>query len=688
MKVNKSFGIPAVALIIALVTSLFVTFGAIADDATPPPAETEESPLPPTVEPVPTDAPVEDQPIDATNPPLVSPTEVPAEEATVDSSTLLEQIPENTAVIVTSGTEIEPLATQEAANAFVVGDPIWCPENASSPVPGANGCTGSYATLSALITAVDNGDIPEPNDHGVIWILSGNDLSASFLSFDGSVFSNWKDYRLTLQGGWDGPGLGTTTGSSTFTSPIEIANWNNNVTINDIVVNGSNSTGLYVQTSGDVTLNDINSGGNLGAGAEVISNGNVTLTGVSQFIGNSDTGLYIAADSVVAAQNITANNNGAGNSYGYGAEFNAGTLNLFGTNVFNGNNESGLYAATNGDMTLSNITASGNGAGGGYGAGAELISSSGNVFLDGVNLFAGNLSEGLVVEAANGISISNTSIINNLDTGAYLASAGNVTLDCSQIVGNDGYGVDADTPNLVFNGVALAQNSDDDAINNGSISYHSNSCFSYSSGGNRGHKVDNVVPAELLPPTNKLNVVNGELAKLDCGAFSGAVVSLPDGDGAYLPCTLGEAVRLIDIGRDDIPGFLPRGYRYISSLDLTVMRDNQPLKPLGEAESVWYWSNITNQDGQKGTQVLYWDGENWVEVDGKDVSFMRVFFLVPGVVNADDLSILYWDGANWVKLRDNANLGSGRFVRKGGHWEGLYFEAEVNFIGTFVLAQK
>jgi hypothetical protein len=714
----------AVATAFALVLSLFAGANAFADDATPPPVQTEEPVPPPTEEPVATDTPAENQPSEVVEPPLSTPetpaeetvepplsTETPPEELPADTPTILELLPQATETIVPTETVVESQTTTLAANIFVVNDPIWCPEGAS-PVAGSGGCTSSYASLSSLVYTA-----PEPIGNGVIWITSGNDLSSAFISIDGNVFTNWRNYSLTVQGGWNGDNLGTITSNTTFGRPIEIVNWHNNVTLNDIVMNGVSSSGLTVQTTGNIVLNDISSNGNngigaeltstagditltgvnqfnnnSGTGAELVSNGNVTLTGTNQFTGNGDTGLYVNADGAITAQNITANDNGAGHSYGYGAEFNGSSLDISGTNVFNGNSESGVYADIQGDIAISDITANSNGVAGGYGAGAELISSSGSVILNGSNTFDGNLSEGLAVDAPNGISISGTQLINNLGSGANLISIGDVMLDCSSVVGNAGYGVDADSPNLVFNGVELDQNGGGNVVNSGTISYNSNSCFTYPvNGGNNVVKSSGGginIPSDPTLPANILTTSSGQLSRLDCEQYSGTVLALADGNGAYLPCALGETARLIDMEQDAISNFLPRGYKFISSFNLNIMKQNQPLKTLGEAESIWFWNTGVNENGQEYSQVLYWDGKDWVEAGDKTIPFIRVFFLAPETVNRSDLAIFYWDGSNWVELSDDLNLGSGRFVHRGGYSNGPYFEAEVNFIGTFVLAQK
>ena len=59
-----------------------------------------------------------------------------SDEAAAEEPSLMEQVPENTEVVVLNAEgEVEPLATQEAADAVVESDPIWCPGTTGSQLP-------------------------------------------------------------------------------------------------------------------------------------------------------------------------------------------------------------------------------------------------------------------------------------------------------------------------------------------------------------------------------------------------------------------------------------------------------------------------------------------------------------------------------------------------------------------------
>lgn len=152
----------------------------------------------------------------------------PTEEETTEEP-LLADLPEGTEIVVLNEDgEVVSLASQEAADAIIVGDPVWCPSNVANPTPGLNGCSGSYATFAALIT--DPTFLAGGKD-GVIWIASNyNGADNSTINLNGSILTNLANFKLTLQGGWcDGTdvtcvGLIDLTKPSTFDVMINITN--------------------------------------------------------------------------------------------------------------------------------------------------------------------------------------------------------------------------------------------------------------------------------------------------------------------------------------------------------------------------------------------------------------------------------------------------------------------------------
>lgn len=359
----------------------------------------------------------------------------PLEESTSDvEQTILEQLPENTEIIVLDEEgEPLPLATEEAQEAIAFIDPMWCPVGVK-PKANTGGCTASYANLFALINDIATGVIAEPTKAGVIWIQTGADSSAANIVIDGldPDLGSWSTFALTLQGGWIGTDLSTTiVGPSTFTKTISIINWNAPVTINDISIVNSASYGLHVITTGNVTLKNVTAenNGNYGSRIENDSGtGNVTITN-SKFNNQTNTGgLYIATKGAIVITSITANNN---NGIGaYIQNQNADTpkpVTLAGTNTFNNNNSSGLSIDSKGAITLNNIYANSNTVYGAYIDNDAANPAVQNVTFTGTNEFKYNGSTGLIVSSRGAVLLNNVtantnnfgvSILNNLGTAA------------------------------------------------------------------------------------------------------------------------------------------------------------------------------------------------------------------------------------------------------------------------------
>lgn len=228
---------------------------------------------------------------------------------------VLQELPENTGVIVLDqGEKPLPLVSQEAAQVITQSDPVWCPgDSTQAPTPGANGCTISYSTVAELVA--NAGASIAAN--GTIWITNGpQSLEPGPITIDGSIYTNWANYSLTLQGGWTGTTIGT---NSVFNVPIQILNWNAAVTINNITVQNASGSGLGVATNGgNVAINNSSFRNNRagstyfpwGDGADISPNGgNVTITN-SEFSGNHWDGLYVFNSGQISITDSRFNSNG------------------------------------------------------------------------------------------------------------------------------------------------------------------------------------------------------------------------------------------------------------------------------------------------------------------------------------------------------------------------------------------
>ena len=111
---------------------------------------------------------------------------------------------------------------------------------------------------------------------------------------------------------------------------------------------------MEIETSGDIALDEVSSINNSGNGAELTSLGSVTLTGVNIFDDNDDTGLYISATDDIDVENLSADGNGAGGIAGNGAELYSmsGSVTLSGVNTFEDNFDAGLYVEATGDVDV------------------------------------------------------------------------------------------------------------------------------------------------------------------------------------------------------------------------------------------------------------------------------------------------------------------------------------------------
>ena len=371
--------------------------------------------------------------------PEPAPTSIPVDEATPAPTEEITPLP--TDLVIPEGTDLVvldengqplPLATEAAAEVLVQGDPIWCPVGAT-PVALTNGCTDSYASLTALLAAANESAWGD----GVIWIEDGaiNDVAA--VSINGAA----NTHSLTLNGGWTG---GTTLNAatpSTFVVPINIF-WGGAVTINNLTLDGKDAGDveamLNVQAVGDVTMS------------------NVTVTNSQGTTGT------VNADAVVNWDEVADQK-----KEGYGAKINttAGGVTVS-NSTFTYNNHNGLYVISKGPVTLTTITAYGNGGQrdltGPEKAAVEAAHHTGqssdsrdnwdatkNEIIDDVTYYNHVWwGSGVQVSADTGnVSVSRSTFGDigkaNKDSGLVVnASAGNITLTRVTSYGNFGYGAD------------------------------------------------------------------------------------------------------------------------------------------------------------------------------------------------------------------------------------------------------
>ncbi len=388
------------------------------------------------------------------------------ESAPVDSvEEIMAQIPDGTELIVVSETGIEPLASEEAAQIILTGDPIWCPDGAT-PTSGANGCTDSFATFTELITTLISDNGITYNGNGVIWVAGDyTNADDSPIIFDGTTLS-WFD-NLAFTGGWSGISGDDAVDNADYSEldvSLSIINWHGNVTLSNLSIDAEDAVaGLYVETTGDISLSNIVSSGNsLGYGAgldtcvydaalEQCSGTGDVIVQDSTFDDNTGgSGIGIDSGGTVSLDTVQA----SGNDFAGAEVYNFDLLNTGGVqitdSIFNNNGDNGIWVNSEGAITMTNTDATGNGfdgadlinyegsgdvtvSGGDFSDNDEAglyIASNGNVFISDV-ISNGN-KDGADVDNAYGegtVNVTDSTFDNNTWTGLYVTSAGSIALD-------------------------------------------------------------------------------------------------------------------------------------------------------------------------------------------------------------------------------------------------------------------
>ena len=346
MAAKKYYSILTLFLIIVLFANSMNVQSVRADGETPtePPVATEVVTEPPVVDqsqatvqvPEATQAPEE---ATATSESVV---ETAAPDATDNSvaDAVVSQAPQNTDIVILDDQgQALALGSQETANALVTSDPVWCPENVSTPTPGANGCSVSYASIADLLAAMQS-DPLSFSQNGTIYLeqTTGAGFTSPLVLDDsssslGSSYSTLNIFNLSIQGGWN-PSTGSTTDQTVFTNAYvqvgSLANpWIGSLAINNISVLGSDQDAFQIFAS-DVALTNVNA------------------------LYNNQNGISITANEpgTVALNNVNASNNGSG-LIGSGVYVNgADTLITVTGGSFNNNARYGIEAVNSTSTTL------------------------------------------------------------------------------------------------------------------------------------------------------------------------------------------------------------------------------------------------------------------------------------------------------------------------------------------------
>jgi len=169
--------------------------------------------------------------------------------------------------------------------------------------------------------------------------------------------------------------------------------------------------GLWIDSGGSVLVNGTTASNNTGSAPVTIRDhtlGKTVTVNQSNFNANAATGLFIQSAGVITLNNISANDNLGDHSYGvdlhnYDITGSPGVniLSTSGNNQFNGNAWIGLNVNSSGNISLSKVLASDNGAGG-PSSGAYLYTTGTSSIGITCSAFNHNAKYGLEVDMGTG----------------------------------------------------------------------------------------------------------------------------------------------------------------------------------------------------------------------------------------------------------------------------------------------
>jgi hypothetical protein len=364
------------AVILALLFSAFPLGAVMAEGEDPAPTET---PIAEEVPAMPEEAPP------------------PVEEAAPTVEEVIAQAPEDVVVVLMDEAgEPLPMTEEASINAYVRGDPIFCPANVLFLDLHNDDCTETLPSIEAAIAvAVESGS-------GTIYVATDyEDSTPSPLLINGEDWfdaPNW----LALIGGVD-IASEKIVGKTTLSRPLDIRNLSG-FWMQNFIIKGLEDTALTVDAVNEVDIFDSEFSENLGAGLDIQNTGNVILA------------------------DLSVNRNGEENQIA------AGFVSVYGSS-FSENSENGGLSIT-----------------------AKTIPESyqGNVTVYG-SKFNHNFGTGLTVLADGLIAVDCSQAQNNsfidpqnqslfADGMKLTSNLTGIALSCNKLRGNNGYGLEVSAP--------------------------------------------------------------------------------------------------------------------------------------------------------------------------------------------------------------------------------------------------
>ena len=483
-------------------------------------------------------------------------------------------------------------------------------------------------------------------------------------------------------------------------------------------VNGGNvGYGLYALSDGNIALANVTASNNtIGSGAYLLNNyggstGGISIGGTSNFNGNGTDGLEAYSNGTLTLSGVTA-----GSNHDYGSELNnvtgGGNVSISNSR-FNSNitgldgQEAGLDINTNGNVSLSSISASNNLGGdgmdidylagsfaslgiqnsifnnnfstsGGWGMGLYAINGSGPVTLLNVTA-SGNRDIGADLDTSGSISIDPSTFNNNGGDGLYASSGGSVTLVNVTANNNGGNGASLSGGNITV------QNSTFDGNTGTGLYMASGDATLICSivANNSGYGLDGTVAGTL---TLDGDTVTDNIAG-DNNILYGSLVENP-----YYNCNPGGGRR--SGKRAEPEGGTPLPWNTINvqdsgdqghGLDCTQYSGTELMLPNGDhvllpcpigsaAGTTGTLSRVTVEKlpgklDSKFTFISAFDAEVTPPVTS---GMLTVGFKIPLGNEGSNFTILHWDGTQWVSLGGSPDTSG-------------YFNVQTGSAGFFVL---
>jgi putative surface-exposed virulence protein len=358
---------------------------------------------------------------------------------TTDNPTVLSQVPAGTSVVVVDRSRHKvALASQEAARIVASGDPVWCPTGVlpggatcKTTYPNLYSLVAGPAPLSNGVIWIMQG----ADTSGSAIVIDGTPITGTWntaAGFSLTLKGGWTGTGAGLIDPLHPSVFGVPLTIQKWNADVTLSD----ITVTGVV--GAGTTALKVTTSKKITLTDIDTISNAGAGASLDNrsgSSDVVVT-LGEFAGNAaGDGLDILSKGAITLNSISAISNGEWgvilqNSDAAGNK----PVTITGSNEFKFNNGTGLYILSKGAVSLHNITSNGNTGAGASGLFVDNTFSTNtspqNVTITGYGIFNNNIAgEGLVIFTYGAITLTGITANGNGSYGAMLRNHGLGTID-------------------------------------------------------------------------------------------------------------------------------------------------------------------------------------------------------------------------------------------------------------------